>query len=173
MKICVPTCESRLAADGYKVNEDVSGAVITKDTTFSTTNGKNFRSVEDFRTKYPLECSKSKRPKPTLTYQVVGSAGVNLANAKFDKINLNIQSGGKIDFSGTTITNGTLTTSSDIFVGQGHWTFTFKTTAAKPVSKPENTGRTWCRLQNYQCQHGHQRPVCLEYLNGYYSGYDF
>lgn len=60
MKICVPTCESRLAADGYKVNEDVSGAVITKDTTFSTTNGKNFRSVEDFRTKYPLECSKAK-----------------------------------------------------------------------------------------------------------------
>ena len=81
MKICVPTCESRLAADGYKVNEDVSGAVITKNTTFSTTNGKNFRSVEDFRTKYPVACSKSKRPKPTLTYQVVGSAGVNLANA--------------------------------------------------------------------------------------------
>lgn len=48
MKICVPTCESRLAADGYKVNEDVSGAVITKNTTFSTTNGKNFRSVEGF-----------------------------------------------------------------------------------------------------------------------------
>lgn len=135
MKICVPTCESRLAADGYKVNEDVSGAVITKDTTFSTTNGKNFRSVEDFRTKYPLECSKSKRPKPTLTYQVVGSAGVNLANAKFDKINLNIQSGGKIDFSGTTITNGTLTTSSDIFVGQGHWTFTFKNDSGKASFK--------------------------------------
>ena len=135
MKICVPTCESRLAADGYKVNEDVSGAVITKNTTFSTTNGKNFRSVEDFRTKYPVECSKSKRPKPTLTYQVVGSAGVNLANAKFDKINLNIQSGGKIDFSGTTITNGTLTTSSDIFVGQGHWTFTFKNDSGKASFK--------------------------------------
>lgn len=135
MKICVPTCESRLVADGYKVNEDVSGAVITKDTTFSTTNGKNFRSVEDFRKRYPVECSESKRPKPTLTYQVVDSAGVKLANAKFNKINLKVQNSGKIDFSGATINNGSLTTDSDIFVGQGHWTFTFKNDSGKASFK--------------------------------------
>lgn len=125
MKICTPTCESRLAEAGYKVNEDVSGAVITKNTTFSTTNGKNFRSVEDFRSTYPNECSSSKRPKPTLTYQLMGS-GAPLSFKTFDKINLNVQlAKGTVDLSGATIKNGTFNTSSNVFIGQGHYTFTF------------------------------------------------
>lgn len=133
MKVCTPTCESKLAEAGYKVNENVDGAVITKDTTFTSTTGKNFKSVEDFRTKFPVECSVTNRPKPTLSY-VIFSGNPDLSHRTFNNLNLSVI-GGEINLSNSTIQNGNFSTSSKIFVGESHYTFNFTSEGSRKTFK--------------------------------------
>jgi len=107
LKRCDSTCESNLVAKGYKVNQNVANAIITKNTTVTGSTAVALKSVESYRS--TSKCTSSLRPKPTLTLSGIS----NMKNRYYDGLNLKSASASTIYAGGTTVRNGNIDFTGD------------------------------------------------------------